>query len=208
MTAVAKRKSNYDPAKQWGLKPEPERSSGSGEATYVVSGHVVTGGSGKHSLFVSEDMGRDAQAKAARKTSGKDADLVLQKLLKRDKEGMKVVAAAREHGKKMEERMKQSEKEPTAVNKKKGKAKATELDIEKMSDTLPNEDSADATHSKKDTYSVGLIRSIGFDPTDKNGHKSASSNVQKKVRLAYKLALTHSDKVTVARCPGLTTICS
>ncbi|THH01685.1 hypothetical protein EW145_g6867, partial [Phellinidium pouzarii] len=47
-TSAAKRKAAYDPARQWGLKPEDGGLRGpGGEATYVVGGHVASSGSGQ-----------------------------------------------------------------------------------------------------------------------------------------------------------------
>ncbi|KAI0703739.1 hypothetical protein BC835DRAFT_1317357 [Cytidiella melzeri] len=176
MSTAPKRKPVYDPAKQWGLKPEPDRGREAGETTYMVSGHIVSNGAGKQTMFVGENMGRDAQAKAARKASSKDADRALQNLLKRDKEGMKAVAAAREHGKKMSELM---EKEKGGQKKgKKGKSKDTDSG---KSQEPASDESNDGVQTSKSVYSVDLIRSIGFDPTGKDGRKTATKDVQNKL---------------------------
>ncbi|KAJ7799774.1 hypothetical protein B0H14DRAFT_3114040 [Mycena olivaceomarginata] len=68
MTA-GKRKADYDPRRKWGLKPLDESSG----ATYLVSGHIIHAGrvDPRDSLFVSENIGREGQAKAARKPCGK-----------------------------------------------------------------------------------------------------------------------------------------
>ena len=77
MSVSAKKKPAYDPARQWGLKPETSASSSS---TYVVSGHVVSGsGADLETLYIGENVGREAQAKAARKLAA-DSDKALQRL--------------------------------------------------------------------------------------------------------------------------------
>ena len=88
------KKAEYDPARQWGLKPEPD-SGGGGGATYFVEGHVVAGSNDAKSLFVAETIGRDAQARASRKAASLETDRALQLLLKRDKEGTRALASAR-----------------------------------------------------------------------------------------------------------------
>ena len=44
-----KKKADYDPTRQWGLKPEA--ASGGGGATYCVGGHVVAGSNDAGALF-------------------------------------------------------------------------------------------------------------------------------------------------------------
>jgi hypothetical protein len=88
----SKKKPAYDPARQWGLKPE-DSSSGS---TYVFSGHVISGSAGdSRSMYVGETIGREAQAKASR-ISAKDADRTLKALLEKDKEGTRALIKARQ----------------------------------------------------------------------------------------------------------------
>ncbi|OSX62254.1 hypothetical protein POSPLADRAFT_1142839 [Postia placenta MAD-698-R-SB12] len=159
MSAVAKkRKPAFDAARQWGLKPADDSG---GHATYVVSGHIVSGSNDSKSLFVSEAMGREAQAKASRKISAKDADLALQKLLKSDKEGTRALMTARA---------------------KKGKRKLQDLsdgsDGERDADEV-NDD--DEKRPRKNVYSAQLIRQLGFDPTVKDGKRSADVKVQGKL---------------------------
>lgn len=175
MTTASKRKPAFDPARQWGLKPEPDRDAAS--ATYVMSGHIVSGGPEAKGIFVSENIGRDAQAKAARKSSAKDADLALQKLLKRDKEGTKAVAAAREHGKKLAEQARG--KHASARGKSKGKQDGAG---EKKREPLTDDGNNEFMDPGKGVYSVNLVRTLGFDPTGKDGRKVVNKEVQKKVR--------------------------
>lgn len=177
MSAVAKkRKPAFDPARQWGLKPADDSG---GHATYVVSGHIVSGSNDSKSLFVSEAMGREAQAKASRKISAKDADLALQKLLKRDKEGTRALMTARAYGKQMAVKTDKS-----GDSRKKGKRK-----LQNLSDASDGERNADEVNDddekrpRKNVYSAQLIRQLGFDPTVKDGKRSADVKVQSKVCL-------------------------
>ena len=64
-TAGPKRKPAYDTARQWGLKPAgPNEEKGE---TYVISGHVVNSSvADSRSVFSTENMGREGQAKARR----------------------------------------------------------------------------------------------------------------------------------------------
>ena len=181
MTTFAKKKSAYDPSRQWGLKPDME--SGTSGATYVVSGHIVSDRKESSGLFVNETLGRDAQAKAARKMSAKDADRALEELLKRDKEGMKAVKVAREFGRKLE-REKEGKEQSGRAGKSKGKEKAKE-DSGKTTrrDENLGDHSSDEEFKKpvKNAYSATLVRNLGFDPTAKDGRKVKDAEVQKKV---------------------------
>ena len=70
-------------------------------------------------MYVGENVGRDAQAKAARKLAA-DSDKALQWLLSRDNEGTKALISAREFAKKQAEAMKVEGKQK---GKEKGKGK-------------------------------------------------------------------------------------
>lgn len=170
MTSAAKRKPEYDPTRQWGLKPDPDRSEGTG-ATYVVSGHVVSGNAS--SLFVSESLGRDAQAKAARKVAAKDADRALQNLLRRDREGTRAVKAARDFGKKLESKSK-NEKASSIQQDSKGKERA-------RAHHSDSDEEDEEEKSSKNAYSATLIKSIGFDPTGKDGRRTKDVDIERKV---------------------------
>ncbi|KAI0052401.1 hypothetical protein FA95DRAFT_1601776 [Auriscalpium vulgare] len=163
-TAAPKRKPAYDPQRKWGLVPENKpQLSADGGSTYVVAGHVVSGSTSK-SLFTSENIGREAQARAQRKKGAKDADRAVQKLLERDREGMRAVEKAREYA--LEMRMKARGKEGTA---KKGKGKA-QTGSDSDQDRAPST-AARAGHASKNAYSAEVIKRIGFDPTIKPGHQ-------------------------------------
>jgi minichromosome maintenance protein 10 len=160
MSAVSKKKSAYDPAHQWGLKPE---ESGGVGATYIVSGHVISGSSDTKSMYVSETIGREAQAKASR-VSAREADKALKALLEKDKDGMRAVLKAREVGVKEKEDSDQKKSKPlNATEGKDGNA-----------DNRPR-------RQQKNAYSADVIKKLGFDPTAKAGNKGDDA-VKKKVR--------------------------
>lgn len=78
-SAVSKRKHAYDPACQWGLRAEQNEGT---RSTYVLSGHVVNSSAfDTHSLFITENIGREGQAKAQSRMRMKDEDRKLQRLL-------------------------------------------------------------------------------------------------------------------------------
>jgi minichromosome maintenance protein 10 len=180
-SSTYKRKTAYDPQRQWGLKPE-DGSIGDG-ATYVVSGHVVSGtSSDPRTTYLTETIGRDGQAKAKRKMGGgKDAaDLALKALLERDKEGMKAVMSAREKGKvlvKSEEGRKGRKKCEQGKGDRKGNRKQVADD---SCDEEP--DACGAEKERQSSYSVGVIRSLGFDPSIKMGpRRTDNTSSQNKV---------------------------
>lgn len=155
-----KRKADYDPQRQWGLQPSEASGSRGGNATYVVSGHVV-GGSNRDvsSMFVAENMGREGQARAKRKLI-QDADRELKLLLERDKEGMRAVAKAREIG-----TMPTKRTSDGATDKKSAKLKQKARDSDGISES-------DAPQTKL-AYSADIIKKLGFDPAAKTGQKRA-----------------------------------
>jgi minichromosome maintenance protein 10 len=166
-TTTAKRKPAFDPSKQWGLKPA-DGSTGlrdaDGGATYIISGHVVSG-SARSSLFLSEEIGREGQAKAARRAKGKQEEKALSQLMKRDGEGMKAVVRAREVGLKV---LGKGGKEGEMGTKGKGKEKADE----------PEE----VATSRKNAFSASVVKQLGFDPTAKpGGRRVEETDVKKKV---------------------------
>ena len=169
-----KRKTAYDPQRQWGLKPE-DGSIGGG-ATYVVSGHVVSGtSSDPRTMYLSETIGRDGQAKAKRKMGGgKDAaDHALQALLERDKEGMKTVMKAREAGKvlvKSEEQRKGRSKYEQRKGDSKGKRKEV-ADDAKEEENDEERGGCGGEKRREMFYSASVIRSLGFDPSIKIGQR-------------------------------------
>ncbi|TFK48282.1 hypothetical protein OE88DRAFT_1810580 [Heliocybe sulcata] len=182
-----KRKANdYDPRRQWGLKPELDSGSG---AVYVVSGHVVSG-TGAQDMYVGESIGREGQAKAARKLAAKDTDRMMKQLLKRDKEGMKTLVKAREFGLKSK----------SAVGSK--------VDVKGKQKVRPEGDTDVGTATgepSKNAFSAKMIKDLGFDPTNKNGTRRVEDgDVQKKLQALSSLR-SKQDKdfeATLASRPG------
>jgi hypothetical protein len=170
-TSGPKSKPAYDPARQWGLKPE-------NKTTYVVSGHVVgESTSDASSLYIAESMGREGQAKAKRELAGKDADNALKALLDRDKEGTKAILKAREVAIRDEEG-----KAVKGVNRSKGQKDAGS---KKKSNARGGAKDAESTPPKT-SYSADVIQQLGFDPVAMAGHRTANTlTVQKKVSDHY-----------------------
>jgi minichromosome maintenance protein 10 len=159
-----KRNADYDPQRKWGLSPAEGTAAPSTDATYIVAGHVVAGTAGKRDLFLSESVGREAQARAARQASSRDTDAMLKRLLKHDKEGMKAVQAAHEFAKNARD------KEAKAL----GSDSRLSLEKKKKSEGRASENHGDgdgyvvfvdADRSTKNAYSAQVIKELGFDPT-------------------------------------------
>ncbi|THH30310.1 hypothetical protein EUX98_g3874 [Antrodiella citrinella] len=201
----------YDPARQWGLKPEPSRSQADG-ATYVVSGHVVSGGADVQSLFVSENIGRDAQAKAARVAAKKDADRALEGLLKQDKEGTRALAAAQAFRvkAKMEKAKEKSlgkkdkktggKKDDSAKSKDKPQVSKKRKRSESSSPSSSEDEAEEKLQQHKSAYSAQLIKNLGFDPMamGKDGRKTVDPVVQRKLEA---LAASQSARRDIALGP-------
>jgi len=171
-----KRKAAYDPQRKWGLRPadgsvgSPSSSQleGGEGPTYVVAGHIVAGGAaGKHDMFLKEKVGREAQARAARRTNSRDTEVALKRLLARDKEGMRAVQEARKFAKKAKAR----EKQQIANGKVEGGDGDSDSDgsgnnDEEEDDALDDRTKSTTTKKKKNNaYSARVIKELGFDPT-------------------------------------------
>ncbi|KAJ7725273.1 hypothetical protein B0H14DRAFT_3098149 [Mycena olivaceomarginata] len=169
MTA-GKRKADYDPRRKWGLKPLDESSG----ATYLVSGHIIHAGrvDPRDSLFVSENIGREGQAKAARKLAAREDAQILKALQGRDAEGMKAVMKAREVGlaEKEKEKLRSSTK-----GKQKQKSNAGET-----SATATPDASAPKAMPVKSAFSAQALKHLGFDPTIKPGQVRHDNSATKK----------------------------
>lgn len=174
-----KRKAAYDPQRKWGLQPangsvgSPSSSQleGGEGPTYVVAGHIVAGGAaGKHDMFLKEKVGREAQARAARRTNSRDTDVALKRLLVRDKEGMRAVQEARKFAVKAKAR----EKQQIANGKQVGKEVEEGDTGDSYSENSGNDDEEDDAltdrprSTTKNAYSARVIKELGFDPTVKS----------------------------------------
>jgi minichromosome maintenance protein 10 len=183
-SSTHKRKTAYDPQRQWGLKPE-DGSIGDG-ATYVVSGHVVSGtSSDPRTTYLTETIGRDGQAKAKRKMGGGQdaADRALKALLERDKEGMKAVMSARESGKVLVN-SEEGRKGRNKCEQGKGDRKDKQKHVPDACDEEP--DACGAEKKRQSSYSSDIIRSLGFDPSIKTGsRRTDNSSSQNKVSFPF-----------------------
>jgi len=119
-------------------------------------------------------MGREGQVKAKRKLAGKEADRALKELLERDKEGMRVVMEAREaytgKGKNAEldkDGAKQGSKSTVGKERTKKRLDSDEGESDGDEDGLRPKDD----NMRKTTYSAGIIKSLGFDPSMKPGQR-------------------------------------
>ncbi|KAJ7353467.1 hypothetical protein DFH08DRAFT_1077634 [Mycena albidolilacea] len=168
MTA-GKRKADYDPRRKWGLKPLDESLG----ATYLVSGHIIHAGRVdlRDSLFVSENIGREGQAKAARKLAAREDAQILKVLQGRDAEGMKAVMKAREVG--LAE--KEKEKLRSSTKGKQNKSNAGET-----SATATPDASAPKAMPVKSAFSAQALKHLGFDPTIKPGQVCHDNSATKK----------------------------
>jgi hypothetical protein len=176
-----KRKAAYDPQRKWGLQPangsvgssSSSQLEGGEGPTYVVAGHIVAGGaSGKHDMFLKEKVGREAQARAARRTNSRDTDVALKRLLARDKDGMRAVQEARRFAMKA----KAKEKKQRIANGQAVVRKEEEGDSTGDSDSGNDDEEDDALADRpgsttttktttKNAYTARVIKELGFDPT-------------------------------------------
>ena len=169
-TSQKRKAAAYDPQRKWGLAPAEDSATPSSTAegaTYVVAGHIVA--AGKRDLFVNETVGREAQARAARKAGSRDVDKTLKRLLARDKEGMKAVQEARAFAKKMKDQ------QGTATNPARkgglsgGKKQEEDSSSEAESRSQSEDDSDGSSRPTKNAYSAQVIKQLGFDPTRRSG---------------------------------------
>ncbi|KAF9555732.1 hypothetical protein CPC08DRAFT_726184 [Agrocybe pediades] len=211
-SSTHKSKNGYDPLRKWGLKPADDTGPGS---TYVVSGHVVSGSSGDpRTLYVSETIGREGQAKAKRIMNGKDADKELKALLQRDKDGMKAVMKAREAVRaKQDVKKEKSGKESSASScsssslpkkssrgeDRKGKKKA---ELKDLTDSDDDGHLGEENVERKSEYSASVIKSLGFDPTLKPGQrKKENKGAQEKLAALEALQNARKD-IALGPKPG------
>lgn len=193
MSATAiKRKPDYDPMRKYGLLPDPSKPSmtDGGDATYVVSGHVVSSGKATSGMFMGEKVGREAQSKAQRQAKERATEKSLQKLLDRDREGMSVVRKAREVALKIREEKGNEKSEKKGGQK--GKPAPKENENGKTSSKRKSRDGEDAegglehdteqNRPQKSAYSAEIIRRLGFDPTLKPGERRQESDMSSQVR--------------------------
>ncbi|KAH9954877.1 hypothetical protein BC827DRAFT_1240840 [Russula dissimulans] len=225
-----KRKAAYDPQRKWGLAPPDGRGSAQSSsevadgATYVVAGHIVA--SGKRDLFVNESVGREAQARAARRASSRDTDLALKRLLSRDKEGMEAVQAARSFvrkkkavagqvaGGKSVPKLGEDELELLSRKKRKEEEDSGDGMSESESGIDDDDDSEEEREETRTTtrnaYSAQVIKELGFDPTLRSSSSRAGRRRKEKddpqntyySELAELASCREIDKISLGPRPG------
>jgi len=206
-TSQRRKAAGYDPQRKWGLAPGDDSATPSSTvegATYVVAGHIVA--AGKRDLFLNETVGREAQARAARKAGSRDVDKTLKQLLARDKEGMKAVQEARAFAKKMKStETKSSVKQGLSGAKRKQKKDESASEAESGSEWEDESDDASTTdRPTKNAYSAQVIKHLGFDPT--RGSAKGRSRDDDASGISSKLAELASrrepDKIRLGPRPG------
>ncbi|KAH8112086.1 hypothetical protein DFH11DRAFT_1609582 [Phellopilus nigrolimitatus] len=164
-TTANKRRAAYDPARQWGLKPETGLRGHDGEATYVIGGHVASSSRAQAPGVAGETMGREGQARARRRVAEREGDRELAELLGKggsgtsgggSREALAVVKKAREAVLKGKGQGKGKEKG-------KGKSLPADMEDEENEDVSRSEQS----EPKKKSFSAEMVKRLGFDPTIK-----------------------------------------
>ena len=119
---------------------------------------------------MNESVGREAQARAARKAGSRDVDKTLKRLLARDKEGMKAVQEARAYAKKMKDQQSTATKPARKGGSSGGKKKQDDDSFSEAESRSQSEDDSDGSSKpSKNAYSAQVIKQLGFDPTRRSG---------------------------------------
>ncbi|KAJ4480933.1 hypothetical protein J3R30DRAFT_3462472 [Lentinula aciculospora] len=215
--------SNYDPVRKTGLLPQDGPSkhkfggstSYASEATYVLSGHVVNSSNTVDTMHVSEQMGREGQARAQRADMRTQEDELLKKMLKKERangldggEGhVKSVLKAKEVIEKAKK-----EKESKSIEKgKKSKKKDLRGKRKRHSQESENSDGSDREMEVKrlekqstvSRYRPEMIKTLGFDPVAMKLGPQRQSNSDVQRKLADLAALQKSRKeINLGPRPG------
>jgi minichromosome maintenance protein 10 len=133
---------------------------------------------GKRDLFVNENVGREAQARASRLANSRDTDAALKRLLARDKEGMRTVQEARKFAKNARDKQNADNRKAPRKDeppRKKRRKKEEEDGDDGVSNGMSGIDEGYASESDgaspdkdkptKNAYSARVIKELGFDPT-------------------------------------------
>lgn len=207
-SAVVKRKfdskSNYDPVRKTGLLPRGESHPKSGSssaydreagATYVLSGHVINNTNTVDSAHVSEQMGREGQARAQRAEARRQEDALLKKMLKTEKtqdngSHVKSILMAREAIDKVN-------KEKQLLKKTKRKSRKDEDNVDDEEEEV--EEKAEEHPPAAARYRPEMIKSLGFDPVAmKLGpQRQNTADVQRKVRSGYSSSMNATEDFVV-----------
>ncbi|KAJ3913601.1 hypothetical protein F5877DRAFT_52032 [Lentinula edodes] len=188
--------SDYDPVRKTGLLPRGGAATQSKhkfggstsyapEATYVLSGHVINNSNTVDTAHVSEQMGREGQARAQRAEMRKQEDELLKKLLKKERaQGLDGGASHMRSVLKAREVIERAKKEKDSKTKRKT--------IEKGKEKL-----------NASRYRPEMIKTLGFDPVAMKLGPHRQSNVDVQRKLADLATLQKSRKeVNLGPRPG------
>ncbi|KAJ3729095.1 hypothetical protein DFJ43DRAFT_1083447 [Lentinula guzmanii] len=225
--------SNYDPIRKTGLLPRDGAvnhgrhkfggsTSYAPEATYVFSGHVINSANTVDATHVSEQMGREGQAKALRSEMRKKDDDLLKKMLNTEKtqglnggeghvksvlKAREVIEKAKNESKKRRENMENGQKlkEKDKDKDLRGKRKRSSQKDESHDD-CDHEDDLDETKPQQSTasrYRPEMIKTLGFNPVAMKLGPQRQSNADIQRKLADLVALQKSRKeVKLGPRPG------
>ncbi|KAK7056189.1 hypothetical protein VNI00_002741 [Paramarasmius palmivorus] len=177
VAAKAKRKNDYDPRRQWGLQPNSQQDQSEDVgSTYVFSGHIIKGSSNDPDRF-----SRERQTREQKKLAALESERALEKLLKRDKEGMQSVMKARQVLGATKRKKESGKEEPNSTD--------TPVD---------DAEELDEEHVRKKRKSLSafqVMKLTGFDPISaKHGEpRQATEDVKKKME---ELASIHQARKT------------
>ena len=152
----------YDPTRQWGLKPENGSKGPGGELTYVFGGVVASSSRATAPGITEQNIGREGQARAKRRIENRDNDRQLALLLgKRDGS---TSSGGHTGG---------SSKEALEIVRRAAQ-KATKKDSDKESERVEYEE------PRRKAYSAEMLKCLGFDPTAKAYGASKLKHIDKK----------------------------
>jgi minichromosome maintenance protein 10 len=208
MTTTAKKQrgpKDYDPSRQWGLRPT---SSGTttvgGEAMYIIGGHVASSSGALAPGRAAETIGREGQARAKRRAEERESESALKELLSRERasglggaaEVVKIaralVSAHRSQNDKGTTK-EQGNKSGSASSQMKGKKKAREETSVRYVSNGNNESKSnsglngilgDEEDMPKRGYGAEMVKRLGFDPVSlsvKIGGRTQGQSASKKV---------------------------
>ncbi|KAF9268986.1 hypothetical protein L218DRAFT_412793 [Marasmius fiardii PR-910] len=179
----AKKKSDYDPRRQWGLQPTSQL--GDADATYVFSGHIARGTSTGDPFFA-DTFGRDGQTRAQKKMAKRESEKALQKLMERDTDGMRGILKARQA-------IKLAKDDENGTRKRSKGQDASSV-------TNPNADHPQPKGRSKATFQ--LMKMTGFDPAMAR-HRDSRPRGEDVQRKMDELAALHRSRKNLLPGPRL-----
>ncbi|KAF9074419.1 hypothetical protein BDP27DRAFT_1258970 [Rhodocollybia butyracea] len=220
--------SKYDPVRKTGLLPrggiEPLKKFGSNSydretgATYVLSGHVINNSNSVDSTHISEQMGREGQARAQRAEAKRREEELLKKMMKNEmkqdsgsghvKSVLKARAALKQARNETESELKtKKESLPKAKEKERESLKRRSQSKDLGDDDEEDEEEGDEMNLEKLTpvsrYRPEMIKTLGFDPVAMKLGPQRQSNADIQKKLADLATLQKSRKqVDLGPRPG------